>query len=95
MRYAGSITAVLVAVMTLAASAPAAPTLNGTFDLSAAPSKITQGSDGNIWVVVGGAKLARITPDGTVTETDLDTTSAKGITSGPDGNLWKIGRAHV
>ncbi len=72
-----------------AASASAAPAVNGVYDVSDTPSKLAQGSDGNVWVVVGGNTLARFAADGTKQEFPLTgVTGAKGITSGPDGNLW-------
>ena len=86
-RRSAVLTVVLLAL--LGASAAAAPVLNGTFPVSDTPYKLTQGSDGNVWVVVGGTKVARITPEGAVTEFDLTgVTGAKGITNGLDGNLW-------
>lgn len=73
----------------LATTAAAVPAINGIYDVSDQPYKLVQGSDGNVWVVVGGNKLARFSADGTKQEFDLTgVTGAKGITSGPDGNLW-------
>ncbi len=73
----------------LAAGAAAVPAVNGIYDVSDTPSKLVQGSDGNVWVVVGGNTLARFAADGTKQEFPLTgVTGAKGITSGPDGNLW-------
>jgi len=70
------------------AAASAAPKVDGEFAVSSTPGQLTQGPDGNIWAVVG-TKIARVAPDGTVTEFDpADVETAVGITSGPDGNLW-------
>ena len=92
MARRGRVLAVLIALgAALAPAAPAAgaPAVNGIFDVSDTPLKLTQGSDGNVWVVVGGNKLARFRPDGSVQEFPLTSVAnAKGITSGPDGNLW-------
>ena len=54
----------LVALAGGAASASAAPTVDGTFAVSDTPGKLARGSDGSIWVVVGGSKLAKVTPAG-------------------------------
>lgn len=92
MPRARPVLALLLLVMAAACgNAAAAPTLNGAFGVSDTPAKLTQGSDGNIWVVVGGVppKVARVRPDGSITEFDLTGVSnPKGITNGPDGNLW-------
>ncbi len=79
----------------LAPSASAAPAVTGEFpagagQLSAKPRHLTQGSDGNIWAVLEGGKLAQVTPAGAVTEfTNANLSGTpEGITTGPDGNLW-------
>jgi virginiamycin B lyase len=79
--------------LAVAGGADAAPRLAGTFDLSGTPGYITRGPDGNIWVTISGSglnnTLARIQPDGTVTEyAPAAAVNPVGITSGPDGNLW-------
>jgi streptogramin lyase len=58
--------------------------------VSDTPGRITQGPDGNIWVLLGGAnEIAKITPAGVKTEYDVaDLAAAVGLTAGPDGNLW-------
>ena len=67
------------------------------------PSGIAAGPDGNLWFTEKGAdQIARITPQGTVTEFATGITPGAGpaqIVAGPDGNLWftestgdKIGR---
>jgi virginiamycin B lyase len=73
---------------------------------STAPSSLpstTRGPDGNIWFVElfsqGAdtvARLARITPPGTITDFALPGSGLYGtfaITSGPDGNLWMVGQS--
>jgi virginiamycin B lyase len=88
----------LLAVLALLALGPAtasaAPAVSGEFPtsgtLSDSPKYLTQGPDGNIWVAEG-AKIARVTPSGTVSEfapPDLAANGAVGITTGPDKNLW-------
>ena len=54
------------------------------------PFGITAGPDGNLWFAeFNSAKIARITPTGTVTEFAVPTASSKPawLTAGPDGNL--------
>ena len=82
--------AVLALLLVLPGTALAVPALNGEFDVSGQPLRLTQGPDGNVWVTLANNKLARVQPDGTVTEFDLPagTAGAEGITAGPDGNLW-------
>lgn len=91
MRLGATVLPILVALALGASSALAAPALDGTYAVSDTPYKIVAGSDGNVWVVLGGnpAQLARFTPAGGKTEFPLaGVTGAKGITTGPDGNLW-------
>lgn len=52
------------------------------------PSSITAGPDGNLWFGESRA-IARITPQGVVTEYPLRR-GADEIVTGPDGNLWFI-----
>ncbi len=54
---------------------------------------ITLGPDGNIWMTeINSNQVARISPDGTVTEFDEPAgTNAVGITGGADGNVWFAG----
>ena len=88
-RIARALALVAVLVAAGAGTAGAAPVVNGIYDVPDSPKKLTQGPDGNVWVVVGGNALARFTPDGTRTDVPLTGVSgAKGITTGPDGNLW-------
>jgi streptogramin lyase len=55
------------------------------------PRGITVGPDGNLWFCeVGGNKIGRMTPAGTIAEFPLPNSNSKpfGIARGPDGNLW-------
>lgn len=74
-----------------AAPAAAAPAVAGEFAISGgvgSNNDIVAGPDGNMWVTTDSTNgVARITPDGVVTEFPLPNTSY-GIESGPDGNLW-------
>lgn len=79
------------AALAWAPAAPAAPTVAAELPLTAQPGQLTQGPDGNVWVALDGAAkdLARIGPDGTVTEfTTAGVTNPVGIAAGPDGSLW-------
>ncbi|MQA76125.1 MAG: hypothetical protein GEU88_17620 [Solirubrobacterales bacterium] len=91
-RSIGVIVALAVALLAVgAATARAAPAVDGEFALSDQPGQLTLGPDGNVWVVflAGANDLAKVEPDGTVTEYNpADVAGAKGITAGPDGNLW-------
>lgn len=88
-RRASLLGLVALACAALAGSAHGAPAVNGIYTVSGTPSKLTEGADGNVWVVVGGDTLARFSPTGVKEEFPLaGVTGAKGITSGPDGNLW-------
>ena len=95
--HATKLAAVLAAMAVLllgAASAGAAPFVDGTFPLGSevgTNNKIVAGPDGNVWLTVeGGTKdVARVTPAGQVTEFELDgVEGAQGIAPGPEGNLW-------
>jgi len=86
-------TLILLAALLGPAAADAKPRLAGTFDLSGTPGQITRGSDGNVWVTISGSglgnNLARIKPNGNVTEyAPAALVNPVGITSGPDHNLW-------
>ncbi len=91
---AATLQSVALATLALAVAphaAGAAPAVGGEFRLSATPRQLTAGPDGNIWVALEGPanELARIAPDGTVTEYDNPRLrSPVGIAAGPDGNLW-------
>jgi virginiamycin B lyase len=84
--------AALVAAALAPGAAAAAPTVTGQFRLSERPHQLTQGPDGNVWVALEGTTrndLAKVAPDGTVTEYDVAALrSPFGIATGPDGNLW-------
>jgi virginiamycin B lyase len=82
-------TAALAAVA--AAPAAAAPAVSGEFPVDGTPGQLTLGPDGNVWAVLsgGGADIAKIAPDGTVTPyRDARLANAVGIVTGPDRNLW-------
>ena len=83
---------VFAATLSIAAPALAAPAVDGEFGPIAggvgSNNEIAQGPDGNMWVTLQNTNgVARITPDGTITEFPLANTSF-GIAAGPDGNLW-------
>jgi virginiamycin B lyase len=82
--------AAVVGSALIPAAASAAPTLNGEFAAGGKPGQIAQGPDGNMWAVLStNHDLAKIAPDGTVTNYDAnDIAGAVGITTGPDGNMW-------
>jgi streptogramin lyase len=82
--------AAVVGTALIPAAASAAPTLDGEFPAGGKPGQIAQGPDGNMWVALSSAHdLARIAPDGTVTNFDAaDITQPIGITAGSDGNMW-------
>jgi streptogramin lyase len=89
-------TRALLTAAALLALAPAgvmaAPAHDGTFDVTGAPKQISQGPDGNLWVVLSGGtkEYARVTPDGTVTEFDAPPGIAalEDVTSGPNNHVW-------
>jgi virginiamycin B lyase len=70
----------------------AAPHLDDSFNVTGAPKQITQGPDGNLWVVLsgGGKEFARVTPTGAVTEFDAPPgiASLEDVTSGPNNRVW-------
>ncbi|HEX6665707.1 MAG TPA: hypothetical protein VF081_03845 [Solirubrobacterales bacterium] len=91
--------AFLLALLVACAAAPAvlaAPHLDGTFAVPGLDgnSKLVQGPDGNIWATLPASEstVAKIEPNGQVTEYDLDgvlpVPGASGITVGPEGRLW-------
>ncbi len=95
MRYRLRVSLVVPLVLGLlgSASAQAAPKVADTFALSGTPGRITEGPDGNVWVLISGSgvgnDIARVEPDGTVTEYDSDDLSnAVGIATGPDDRIW-------
>ncbi len=83
---AATVTATLVG----AVPATSAPTITGEYPLSDKPVRLATGPDGNVWATIGGVNdVARVRPDGTVTEFDLPGVAGPtGVTTGPDGNLW-------
>jgi virginiamycin B lyase len=82
--------AAVVGTALIPAAASAAPTLDGDFAAGGKPGQIAAGPDGNMWAVLSTTHdLAKIAPDGTVTDYDAaDITSPIGITAGSDGNMW-------
>lgn len=87
-----SFSAALVLPVT-ASPASADPVADGQFAVTGVGTnnQIAPGPDGNMWVTLdaAGADVAKISPDGTVTEYDAATiNSPTGITAGPDGKLW-------
>src|ERR1700712_330930 len=86
--------AVFVALLALAASAPAAPAVTGSFTLQSplgGNNKLVEGPEGNIWVTLGAEKndVAMITPAGSFKEFDLGegVKEPGGIVSAA-GKLW-------
>lgn len=81
----------LLALAALAAPAAAAPVVSGEFDLPnlGSNNKLVQGPDGNMWVTLNGTKdVAKVTPEGAVTEYDVEAVTPLGITVGPEGRIW-------
>lgn len=90
---AGLLALVAALLLAAAATAFAAPKVDGRFPVSSldANNKLVQGPDGNMWVTLSSATkdVARITPAGQVTEFDLENVkSPSGIAVGPEGLLW-------
>jgi virginiamycin B lyase len=56
------------------------------------PTSICVGSDGNLWFpeqgAIGHVKMARITPQGVITEFSIGNRATTAVIAGPDGNLW-------
>ena len=79
-RSLTTILATLAAAVLLPAVATAAPAVNGEFPVTEKPGQLTQGPDGNVWVVLGGPTkdLAKITPAGGVTEYDAPDIAERG-----------------
>jgi streptogramin lyase len=92
-RLASVLGFVLVLALGLAATASAAPAVNGTFPVPGIETnnKIVAGPDGNMWVTVrsGADDVARITPSGEVKEFELEgVNEATGIAVAPNGTMW-------
>ncbi|MBK6764579.1 MAG: hypothetical protein IPG68_15540 [Micrococcales bacterium] len=92
-RIVAALSATAVAVPLSAGPASADPVLNGEFTVSGVGTnnQIAVGPDGNMWVTLESVTkdVAKITPDGTVTEYEsANMSNPIGITAGPDGNLW-------
>ena len=98
-RIAFAASAALALASLAAAPALGVPVVNGEFAVTGTPSHLALGPDGNVWVTLtdGANKIARVTPDGTVTEYNPGNITAApvGITAGPDGNMWVTDTGHV
>ena len=93
LRTICAVAASAVAIPLLAAPAAADPVVDGEFAVSGvgANNQIAAGPDGNMWVTLdsGTNDVAKIAPDGTVTEyNSANMTAPVGIAAGPDGNMW-------
>ena len=80
----------LAATLLFAAPATAAPAVDGEFPVAGGfgtNNYITEGPDGNMWATTESNTVAKITPEGVVTEYPIPN-SGTGIAAGPDGNLW-------
>ena len=53
-------------------------------------SRLASGPDGNVWITTSRNLVARMAPDGRVTELGMPTSNSdpSAIAAGPDGNLW-------
>ncbi len=82
---------VLLGCLGFTAQTSAAPAVDGEFAVAGgfgSNNDIIQGPDGNMWATTENVDgVAKITPDGTVTEFQLPNDSF-GIAVGPDNNLW-------
>ena len=85
--------ALLAVFLVVPAAARAAPFVDGTFDVSGMPGRISTGPDGNAWFVLTSSadskEFGRITADGTVTEYDTPgNVNVTDITAGDGDTLW-------
>jgi streptogramin lyase len=69
--------------------------------LQAFPEQLVNGPDGDLWFNESSGSIGRITPQGQITEIQLQTPSGglnpptlSAMTAGPDGNLWAIDSAN-
>lgn len=90
----------LIASIAVAATAHAAPAVDGEFAVSGKPGYIALGPDGNLWAVLSGSAqnndVARISPAGVVEEFDVaNLAGAVGIAAGPGNTLWVTRPAKV
>src|SRR5687767_3081040 len=78
-----------LACLALPAAASAEPKLDGEFPVDEKPAQLVQGPDGNVWFLLNGGELGRITPEGTVSDDFSLGILANGqdITAAPD-RLW-------
>jgi streptogramin lyase len=86
----GCVIATILGLAGPAAAVPAAA--HRTFPIptpNSQPIEITRGSDGNMWFTEsGGQRVARITPQGAVTEFGFRRAFPDDITLGSDGAVW-------
>ncbi len=86
-----ALAAALATALLFATPAPAAPKVNGIYDVGGSPKYLAADGSGNVWVTLSGSAndVARISPAGVVKEFDVPgVTNPVGIGLGPDGNLW-------
>ena len=93
LRMLSALAVTAVALPALSAPAAADPVVAGEFTVSGvgANNQIAPGPDGNMWVTLdsGTNDVAKIAPDGTVTEyNSANMSNPVGIAAGPDGNMW-------
>lgn len=55
---------------------------------NASGTELTEGPDGNVWFVDGGASVSKLVPGNPVVSYPLSYMTAEHITAGSDGNLW-------
>lgn len=92
-RFPAALVLAYGCVLALAAGASAAPHFDGQFKVGrfSDNAKIVEGPDHNMWMTIedGGNAVARITPDGVVTQFKVEGVAApSGIAPGPEGKLW-------
>jgi streptogramin lyase len=92
-RIAGIVVSALALLLATCATAVAVPVVDGHFPTSETGTnkKIVAGPDGNMWVTIngGGKDVARVSPNGTVEEFELEGVSTPtGIGVDGEGKLW-------
>jgi streptogramin lyase len=94
MAALGCAFAMAIATPTMAAADPIGTVTEFSAGISASsePYDIVTGSDGNLWFTeLGGNRVARMTPTGTVTQFPIASGfGARGIVPATDGNLWFV-----
>jgi hypothetical protein len=87
-----SVPMLALALLAIPAAGADAAKVDEIAELSGPPGQMTYAPDGNAWVLFNGAgaeDLARVKPNGNVTEYDVDDLGgAVGITRGPGNTLW-------